>query len=443
MEKMKKIAIILFVMVLSVPTFSQGKYGKDSVECTKYLSFYSELYKQRNYDEAAPHWRKAIALCPPTASQNMLLHGQNLLRMDIRKNANNPVRRQELIDSLIMLHDLRSEYYPNNRVKSMDNKAIDIINYNYCGDDPLKQYKLLTEIIETINTDCSPIVFINQMKGGVALYQSGDLPAEALMTCFENNICHIEDMIAMDPEKEEYRTVKQDIETIFAESGVASCENLIELYTPRFEANPTDANLLATMVKMLTRADCVSTDLFLKSAVALHEINPSSSSAYGLYRLYSSRDEDRLAAQFFESAISLLDPDDVKTAADYNLELATFYFKKLNRSATAVATAKKAIEYDQSVAGKAYLLIGTIWASQDCPGSEVDARSKYWIAVDYMVKAKNADPEVAANADELAEQYRKYFPMQVDAFMYDVTDGQRYTVSCGGMTEITTVRTQK
>jgi hypothetical protein len=60
-----------------------------------------------------------------------------------------------------------------------------------------------------------------------------------------------------------------------------------------------------------------------------------------------------------------------------------------------------------------------------------------------MVKAKNADPEVAANADELAAQYRKYFPMQVDAFMYDVTDGQRYTVSCGGMTEITTVRTQK
>ena len=440
---MKKIAIIIFAIVLSFPAFSQGKYGKDSVECTKYLSFYSELYKQRNYDEAAPHWRKAISLCPPTASQNMLLHGQNLLRQDIRRNAKNPARRQELIDSLIMLHDLRAEYYPNNRVRSMDNKAIDIINYNYCGDDPLKQYQLLTEIINTINVDCSPVVFINQMKGGVALYQNGALSAEDLMNCFENNICFIEDMIAMDPEKEEFRTVKQDIETIFAESGVATCENLIDLYTPRFEANPTDANLLVTMVKMLTRADCVDTDLFLKSAVALHEINPSSNSAYGLYRLYSSRNENAVAAQFLESALSLLDPNDTKTAADYNLELATFYFKNLSRSATAVATAKKAIEYDQSIAGKAYLLIGTIWASQDCQGSEVDVRSKYWVAVDYMVKAKNADPEVAEHADELAAQYRRYFPMQVDAFMYDVTDGQRYTVSCGGMTEITTVRTQK
>ena len=443
METMKKIAIILFAMVISLPAFSQGKYGKDSVECTKYLSFYSELYKQRNYDEAAPHWRKAISLCPPTASQNMLLHGQNLLRMDIRKNANNPARRQELIDSLIMLHDLRAEYYPSNRIKSLDNKAIDIINYNYLGDDPLKQYQVLSEIIDAIHTDCSPIVFINQMKGGVALYQAGTLPAESLMTCFEENIGHIEEMIDMDPEKEEYRIVKQDIETIFAESGVASCDNLIELYTPRFKANPKDVNLLSTMVKMLTRSDCVSTDLFLKSAVALHEINPSSSSAYGLYRLYSSREENTVAARFLESAISLLDPNDMKTAADYNFELATFYFKKLNRSATAVAAAKKAIEYDRSVEGKAYLLIGTIWASQDCQGNEVDVRSKYWVAVDYMVKAKNADPEVAANADELAAQYRKYFPMQVDAFMYDVTDGDRYTVSCGGMTEITTVRTQK
>ena len=84
----------------------------------------------------------------------------------------------------------------------MDNKAIDIINYNYCGDDPLKQNQLLTEIINTINVDCSPVVFINQMKGGVALYQNGALSAEDLMNCFENNICFIEDMIAMDPEKE-------------------------------------------------------------------------------------------------------------------------------------------------------------------------------------------------------------------------------------------------
>ena len=69
---MKKIAIILMTLVLAVPTFAQGRFGKDSAECTKYLSYYQELYKQKNYEEAAPFWRKAFSLCPPTASQNML-----------------------------------------------------------------------------------------------------------------------------------------------------------------------------------------------------------------------------------------------------------------------------------------------------------------------------------------------------------------------------------
>ena len=49
---------------------------------------------------------------------------------------------------------------------------------------------------------------------GVALYQAGTLPAESLMTCFEENIGHIEEMIDMDPEKEEYRIVKQDIRCV-------------------------------------------------------------------------------------------------------------------------------------------------------------------------------------------------------------------------------------
>ena len=76
---MKKFALILLTLVLAVPAFSQGRFGKDSAECTKYLSYYQELYKQKNIAEAAPFWRKAFSLCPPTASQNMIINGQEYL----------------------------------------------------------------------------------------------------------------------------------------------------------------------------------------------------------------------------------------------------------------------------------------------------------------------------------------------------------------------------
>ena len=35
------------------------KYGPNSAECLKYISYYEEYYKQKNYDSAIPNWRKA------------------------------------------------------------------------------------------------------------------------------------------------------------------------------------------------------------------------------------------------------------------------------------------------------------------------------------------------------------------------------------------------
>ena len=65
------------------------------------------------------------------------------------------------------------------------------------------------------------------------------------------------------------------------------------------------------------------------------------------------------------------------------------------------------------------------------------------MAVDYLQRAASADASVAEEANSLAAQYRRYFPKTEDAFFLDITDGSRYTVSCAGMTESTTVRTNK
>ena len=94
-------------------------------------------------------------------------------------------------------------------------------------------------------------------------------------------------------------------------------------------------------------------------------------------------------------------------------------------------------------AGKSFYLIGTIWGSTVCGGNEIQRRSPYWVAVDYLQKAMNADPSLADDCRKLIGQYAAYYPQKAEAFMYDVTDGQSYTVACGGMRATTTVRTQK
>ena len=89
------------------------------------------------------------------------------------------------------------------------------------------------------------------------------------------------------------------------------------------------------------------------------------------------------------------------------------------------------------------MLMGTIWGSVVCSGNDVEQRAKYWVAVDYMNKAKAADETLAEDANNMIRQYSSYYPQTAEAFMYDVTDGQSYTVSCGGLRATTTVRTQK
>ncbi|MBQ5582842.1 MAG: hypothetical protein IIU68_05780, partial [Bacteroidales bacterium] len=81
---MKKVTLVFFSLVAilfgSVDLSAQGKYGADSVECIKYLSYYREYFKQKAYDDAIPNWRKAYQYCPATASQNMIIDGTTLVR---------------------------------------------------------------------------------------------------------------------------------------------------------------------------------------------------------------------------------------------------------------------------------------------------------------------------------------------------------------------------
>lgn len=439
---MKKIVVLLFALAVATPIFAQGKYGKDSAECIKYLSYYSEPMKQNNLKEAATFWRKAISLCPPTANHNMLINGQKILRYEINLTRNNPQRRAELLDSLIMLHEVRAVTYPKYKVTSLDNKAKDIINFKWQDGDPQKQYNALKEIIAELGPNCSPVVYVKTMQLSVDLYKQQLLAADAVMADYTLTAETIEKVLEKG-EKPEFQSAKQDVESILMESGVASCDNLVALYTPRYQAAPEDKDLIASMVKMLSSSNCVDTELFLLSVEALHKLDPSAASAYYLYKLYSSRDKVAEAIESLKNAIALIEGVDTKQAADYSFELATFLFKRAGKSAECVTIAKKALELNPALAGKAYLLIGTVWGSQSCSGNEVESRANFWVALDYMTKARNADESLTEEASTLSAQYRKYFPQQADAFMYDLIDGNSYTVSCNGMREVTTIRTQK
>ncbi len=434
---MKRITLVLLTLAMAAvgtKVSAQGKYGADSAECIKYLSYYQEYYKQKNYTEALPNWRKAFRLCPPTASQNMLLNGMTLLGKEIVKSKD-PQVRAAMIDTVLTLNDLRVQYYPKYAVTALNSKGQYVAQYYK---DPQVIYDQLNKIIEANQEKVKPNLLLLDLNAAIELYKKSALGAEDVINTYQKAIALLDKAgNAGDNSK-----VKSDLEGLFITSQVASCDNLIALFTPRLEADPDNMELVTNIVKMLGSTEgCQDNDLFLKAVTKMHNNQPSSSSAYYLYKLHAAKDEVTEAIKYFEEAVSLC-PDDDPVKADYLIELATYCLKN-NITDKAFEYAKKAAELKPDHQGKAYYLIATIWGSVRCSGNEIEIRAKYWVAVDYLQKAKAADASLTEDCNKLISSYSVYYPQKAEAFMYDVVDGQSYTVNCGGMHATTTVRTQK
>ena len=236
-----------------------------------------------------------------------------------------------------------------------------------------------------------------------------------------------------DAVKEQNENIKTDMGSLFAGSKVASCDNLIELFTPRFEADPNNLELATSIVSTMALTEgCSDNDLYLNAVTTMNNLDPSAHSAYYLFKLHGNRGNVEDAIRYMETAIAAEDSD-AATDAEWEYELAVFCYMN-GQSARA---------FEAELKGKAYFLIGNIWGSSVCGSDEISKRAPYWVACDYMYKAKQADPSLAEEADRYIGQYSVYFPEAAEAFMYDLTDGQSYTVICNGMRATTTVRTTK
>ena len=442
---MKRIVLLISIAAISLMASTrlsaQGKYGPDSTECIKYLSYYTEYYKQKNYDSALPNWRNAYKYCPPTSRYSLLSDGTTLLRRLITQNAKNPIYKDQLVDSLMTLYKQRVEFWPKYATASLNNQALDM--YNYMKDEPKKLYEGLTEVVTINKTNTKPNIFLFQLSTACDLYKDGLLDPEQVINTYENAVAVLS---SITPKNEvEGRMITktiEDIESLFIASQVASCENLIALFEPRFAAAPEDLNLAKNIVKMMTVTEgCTDNELFLNAVTIMYNMEPSHTSAYYLYKLYAGRNDVDNASKYMREAITF-EESDTDTDAGYFYELATFLVKN-GKTAEAYKATTAAVELSDIYDAKCYYLMGTIWGSTVCGGDEISKRAPYWVAVDYMQKAKNADPALAEDADRMIAQYRAYFPQTAEAFMYNITDGDPYTVSCNGMRASTTVRTQK
>ncbi|HPV88275.1 MAG TPA: hypothetical protein PKU85_03560 [Bacteroidales bacterium] len=446
---MKKLGILisLIMFVFVTQGYAQsGRFGatpEDSVECVRYLNFYKEYFKNGNIREALPSWRGALRVCPVGVTQSLYQDGQNIIKFLINQTKD-PDRRKELVDSLILMYNIRIDKFPSPkaRLSAYTFKAYDMLTY-YKG-DAIEVFSALQDVVKFGKENTDQNILVLNMQYASDLFKDNKLEADDVINIYEQ-LSEIFDKKLQSGTNDALEEARNNFETVFAISGVADCDNLLALFEPRFDQNASDITYVRRVVQLLSNAGCESSDLFLKAVKCLYEIEPSYNSAYYLYRLYSSRDDGENATMFLKRAIDS-DSIDNKTKADYLLELGTFYFKKMSNYSAAAQHALQSFEFNEETKGRAYLLMGHIWAMakvRDGEMPDIDARANFWVAVDYFVRAKQADSSLAEECDRLISTYRQYFPAAEEAFMHDLADGSSYTVRANGLSATTTVRTNK
>lgn len=442
---MKKILVLLSVLfVANVAASAQdyeAKYGPNYQECMKYLSFYQEAYKTKDYTSALASWRIAYNICKPTCSENMYIQGATMYRREISA-AKDAALKEALIDTLLAVQDRRVEFFPKNKDKALMAKAQDVLNY-YKTKDPQKSYDLVVPVVlnETKANSTLPVIE-NSFDVACKLYKSGALSAEELINLYDAYCSILEESAKSNKNPDMLEKTQTNLEGLFIGSEAANCDNLLALYTPKFQDAPEDIALAKNIVKFLSRAeDCMNNDLFLKAINLIYRNEPTHESAWFLYRLHSSRNETAKAIEKLQEAIAF-DESDTMDDAKYNLELARFAYKNDN-GPLAVRAANQVIALDPSRAGQANMIIASVWISATCKGDEIESKAKYWIAVDYLQKAKEADITLTEDCNARISDYSKHFPKIEEAFMYDLKQGDPYTFNCGGLSAKTIVRLQK
>jgi len=427
MKRTYFIYAIVSLMLLAFKTYSQNeedKWGKNPERCKMNLSLYLEFYKQNNLEDAYQPWSDVLRECPK-ASKNLYIHGPKILWNKIN-NTKDPALKSKYADTLMLMYDKRIENF-GEEGKVLSYKGVDFIKLY-----PQKKkeaFDILSKSIEIDGKSSDPAGITALMNVAIDLYKENKLTTEQIFEYYNKCSEALTSQLELKPDNENIKKAQENIDLALINSGVATCDKIIPIFTKKFEANKDNIDILKVILKLLVRQQCTDSKVYAEASEQLHKLQPSAFSAYSLAQLFVKRNEFSKAASYYQQAINLDTIPEQK--AQYYYELALITGTKLGQLSTARTYALKAAELKRNF-GKPYILIGQLYAqsAKECGEDNYYQSLVYIAAVDKFVYARSIDPDVADEANKLIASYSALYPTKEDMFFHGDTEGKSYTIGC-------------
>lgn len=448
-----KLKFCLFIGLFIITLFgsnviaqeTESKYGTDSIQCIMNNSLYYEFYKQwkssnyknESWKDAVTPWRWVFINCPKSTI-NIYLHGEKLVEELIR-NETDKNKKESFIDTLMLVYDKRIQYFGKEGYV-LGKKGVDLYKLRLTAYE--EAYEILKKSIALEKTKSSGPSLIYYFRAAEKMVKAEKAEKALLVDIYDQTSTIIEINIKEYTAKGDTKSVtnweniKGNIELSF--EPYATCEDLISIYTVKFNENPEDIDLLKKITKILDKKNCTESDLFFQATENLHRLEPTANSAKLMGVMYIKRQEYNEAVDYLKQAVSLFEDDNDRADAHYMLAVVYAQIKQYSQGRANCYETLKVRPND----GKAYILIGDMYQSsaKDCGDNDLTTKVAYWVAVDKYYKAKAVDPSVAEDATSKINTYSQYFPALETIFFYDLKKGDSYTVGCW-INETTTVRT--
>ncbi len=427
MKRLVILASALLTMGMSGFSQEEGNSGMDS-SCAANLKIYQLRYANESKTgvytkETFNAWRNVFFGCPQ-ASKNMYMPDGVRMYTTLAQKETDAVKKQAYIDTVMMIYDRRIENFGEESryigLKGADLYSLSPNKYSEAYEDCRKSFDAMGS-----KSDMKTMVYC--LQTAVLKFNDSSLPKTEVISLYQQISDVFAERIAKnDKFSADFEKQKATIDNLFL-AVKPDCNDLIALFEPQFNANPTSVELLKKITNSMGN-QCASTDLYFKAAIELDKIEPSSQSKRAIGDMYAAKNQDSKALEYYKQALELETDNMAKASIYYKMSV-------IANSSTAVSYANRALSLNPRL-GAAYLVIANKYAesANSCSsGAEFPDLEKwkiYWLAYDMCMKAKAADPSIASQANNNAASYKSGFPDVEALFGYNVSEGSVQTVGC-------------
>lgn len=416
-------------------------YGATEAERTenaKLLSAFQFSVNLKDYPRASMELKDLLQRAPK-ATENLYIRGIDIYR-NLYSKATTDQQKQVCMDSLLTIFDLRAAAFGDHPKRGLafilSNKALTFNNYA-SDTDKAKLYEMFDEAVEAGKDviDSEDVEVIGTYFSALTnSYQYDEITADDYLSKYDNVAKVLEGV-----DNEFANKIRLDVETLFAQSGAANCDNIEKIFKPQYDADPSNSDLMKKILGLFSRARC-NNDFQTALLEKYYVIDPQPEFALMLAGVYEERKDYSKAMEYMKVALTN-EKDPVKKLS-YLLR-ASGQMLAIEKYREAADYAKQAMELDNNN-GIAYYFYANAVNSGVATGCSGDNRSyALWLVYDLFNQAYQRLPEGDSqreNARMAMSQCAANFPKKQDLFMSALEDGSGYNVNCGWVSGRTTVR---